>query len=60
MQQFHALAVELGVHQGEAGDIPAWPRQAGGASELDRVHHDRGHDRNAAARVNSAARSETL
>ena len=59
-QQLQALAVELGVHKGEAGIVSAWPRETGGEPAFDRVHHDRGHDRNAAARVYSAGGSDTL
>src|SRR6516165_4473552 len=50
-QQVQSLGVELGVHQGEAGDIPARPRETGGESALHRVHHGCGDDRNAVGRV---------
>src|ERR1700755_2276669 len=38
------------LHEGEACNIPARPRQAGGETPLHRVHHDRGDDRNPVGR----------
>jgi hypothetical protein len=48
-QQIPSLAVELGVHEGEARKIPARPREAGSETPLHRVHYDWPDNRNVAA-----------
>jgi hypothetical protein len=50
-QKIEALAVEFGMHEREAGNIPARPREADGESALYRVHQYRGDNRNVAVRV---------
>ena len=50
-QKIEALAIELGMHEREAGNITARMREALGEASLYRAHYHRSHDRNAAARV---------
>jgi len=50
-QKIEALAIELGMHEREAGNITARMREADDESALHGVHQNRGDDRNVAVRV---------